>query len=57
MTPKALFRMFCRAALMGYTEIYLYMEDTYQLEQYPFFGYLRGAFSKEELKCLDAQSV
>lgn len=56
MTPKALFRMFCRAALMGYTEIYLYMEDTYQLEQYPFFGYLRGAFSKEELKCLDAQA-
>lgn len=53
MTPQALKRMFCRMALMGYNQVYLYTEDTYQLPQYPFFGYMRGRYSKEELQDLD----
>lgn len=57
MTPRALLKMLCRLALMGYTQLYLYTEDTYQIEEYPFFGYLRGAFSKEELRLLDAQAA
>ena len=40
-------------ALCGFNTCYLYMEDTYRLEKYPYFGYLRGAYSLEELKaCL-----
>lgn len=53
MTPEALKRMFCRMALMGYNQVYLYTEDTYQLPQYPFFGYMRGRYTKEELQDLD----
>lgn len=35
---------------MGYTTLYLYTEDTYEVDGYPYFGYLRGRYSKEELK-------
>lgn len=40
-------------ALMGYTGIQLYIEDTYEIEGYPYFGYLRGAYTKDELKEMD----
>jgi len=36
-------------ALMGYNSFMLYTEDTYEIEEYPYFGYMRGRFSKEEL--------
>lgn len=38
-----------KQSLMGVNEIWMYMEDIYELEDYPFFGYLRGKYSKEEL--------
>ena len=41
-------------AMMGYTELQLYTEDTYEVAEEPFFGYLRGRYTKEELKELDA---
>lgn len=41
-------------SLMGYTSLMLYTEDTYEIEGYPYFGYQRGRFSKEELMQLDA---
>ncbi len=37
------------AAAFGYTYINLYLEDLLQLEQYPQYGYLRGAYSDEEI--------
>lgn len=37
-------------ALMGYTSFQLYTEDTYEITEYPYFGYMRGRFSKNELK-------
>lgn len=40
-------------ALSGGNLILLYTEDTYELEGEPFFGYLRGAFSFEEIRELD----
>ena len=43
-------KMLRQLALMGYTSFMLYTEDTYEIEGYPFFGYQRGRFSKEELK-------
>lgn len=38
---------------MGYNQVQLYMEDTYEVDGEPQFGYLRGKYSKEELKELD----
>ena len=39
-----------RLARMGFNELMLYTEDTYELEGYPYFGYMRGRYSEEELK-------
>ena len=35
---------------MGYNMLMLYTEDTYEIEGEPFFGHMRGRYSKEELK-------
>ena len=37
-------------AEMGYNAVTLYTEDTYELEDEPYFGYARGRYSKAELK-------
>lgn len=41
-------------AVMGFNALMLYTEDTYEIEGYPYFGYMRGRFTKAELKELDA---
>ena len=38
---------------MGYNELQLYIEDIYEVEGEPYFGYLRGRYSKEEIKEVD----
>ena len=38
---------------MGYNQVQLCMEDTYEVDGEPYFGYLRGQYSPEELKELD----
>lgn len=38
---------------MGYTTLMLYTEDTYEVDGQPYFGYMRGRYSKEELKEID----
>ena len=43
-----------RIALMGLNMLMLYTEDTYQIEQYPWFGYMRGAYTQDELRAIDA---
>ena len=35
---------------MGYTGIWLYMEDVYEIPEEPYFGYKRGRYSQKELK-------
>lgn len=39
---------------MGYNTLLLYMEDTYEIENHPYFGYMRGRYTHEELKSVDA---
>ena len=39
-----------RLARMGFNEFLLYTEDTYELKAYPYFGYMRGRYTEEELK-------
>ena len=41
---------------MGYNTLMYYTEDTYEVENEPYFGYLRGRFTAEELRELDAYS-
>ena len=41
-------------ALMGYDSMMLYTEDTYEIPEYPHFGYMRGRYSTEEIKELVA---
>ncbi len=42
-----------RLALMGYNRAMFYTEDTYELEDEPHFGFLRGAYSAAEIRELD----
>ncbi len=38
---------------MGYNALFLYIEDTYCVENEPYFGYMRGRYSEEELREID----
>lgn len=40
-------------ATMGLNQLMLYTEDTYEISSRPYFGYLRGRYSFEELKECD----
>jgi len=51
---KALLR---RYALMGLNMCLLYAEDTYEVPGEPYFGYLRGRYTQEELRDLDAYAA
>ncbi len=42
---------------MGYDSIQLYTEDTFELNDEPYFGYLRGRYKKTELKEIDAYAT
>ena len=41
-------------ALMGYNQIQLYTEDTYEVDGEPYWGYMRGRYTSEEIKEIDA---
>lgn len=42
---------------MGYDTLMLYTEDTYEVNNRPLFGYMRGRYTKEELKDIDSYCV
>lgn len=52
-TVKTLKKFLRKLAFMGLNMAMLYTEDTYELEDYPCFGYMRGRYSKQELKAID----
>ena len=39
---------------MGYKTVFLYTEDTYEVEGEPYFGYMRGRYSTAEMREIDA---
>ena len=53
-TLPTLKKFFSYLARMGYTYVQLYTEDVYEVDGEPYFGYLRGRYSKQDLKELDA---
>lgn len=40
-------------AIFGYNQLMLYTEDTFQVANQPYFGYMRGAFTPQETKAID----
>ncbi len=40
-------------AIMGLNTLMLYTEDTYEIPEYPYFGYMRGRYTCEELQEMD----
>ena len=40
-------------SLAGYDTLELYMEDVYEVKNEPYFGYMRGRYSIDELKSID----
>lgn len=53
-TVKTIFR---KMALMGLGSCLFYTEDTYEIKDRPYFGYMRGRYTHEELKELDAYAA
>src|SRR5699024_970807 len=51
--PETLQDMCRKLAMMGFDSAMLYMEDTYEIKNEPYFGYMRGRYSRKELKALD----
>lgn len=46
-------KMIVTSALLGYNYFELYVEDCFEVDDEPCFGYMRGRFTKAELKDLD----
>jgi hypothetical protein len=57
MTVAHLKKWLRRLALLGFNMVMLYTEDTYQLDDEPYFGYLRGGYSPDELREIDRCSA
>ena len=54
---KSVKHMLRKMALMGLNAYMLYTEDTYEIEGRPYFGHMRGRYTKAELKELDAYAA
>ena len=54
MTVEAAKRYMDHLAAMGMNLFVLYTEDTFTVPEYRYMGYLRGRYSKEELREMDA---
>ena len=50
---KSLKKLLTIMALMGLNLCMMYTEDTYEIEDEPYFGYMRGKYTFEELKECD----
>ena len=54
MKPEAAKQYIRYMALMGLDTVMLYTRDTYEVPEYPYFGYMRGRYSQKELQELDS---
>lgn len=57
MQVEALKKFIVRLALFGYTSLYLYTEDTYEVSSEPYFGHMRGKYTKEEINAVQEQCL
>ena len=54
MKVEAVKRLIDVLSKMGYNLLELCTDDTYKIESEPYFGYLRGGYSKAEIQEMDA---
>ncbi len=40
-------------AVMGYNNLFLYIEDVYEVADYPYFSYQRGTYTQDDLREID----
>jgi hypothetical protein len=52
-TVKKIKELLATCSVLGLNQLMLYMEDTYEIPEYPYFGYFRGRYSSAELKEID----
>lgn len=53
MTVDGVKRFIDNMASVGLNYLMLYTEDTYEVKEYPLFGYMRGRYTEKELKEID----
>lgn len=53
MKAEAVKRYIDHLAALGLNLLFIYMEDMYTVPEYPYMGYLRGRYSREEMKEMD----
>ncbi|MBO7761891.1 MAG: beta-N-acetylhexosaminidase, partial [Clostridia bacterium] len=46
-----------KLSLLGQNTLMLYTEDTYEIRERPYFGYMRGRYTEAELRELDAYAA
>ena len=51
---SAVKKLMVELAMLGFTGLMLYTEDTYEIPSQPYFGHMRGRYSVQELKEMDA---
>lgn len=54
MTPEKVKEFAKMISDMGYNMLQLYTEDTYEMKGEPFFGHMRGRYTQQEIKDIDA---
>ena len=57
MKVEAVKRYIDHLAALGMNLLMLYTEDTYEVPEYPYLGYLRGRYSQKDLRELDAYAA
>ena len=51
--PASVKEFILNMAALGMNEAYLYLEDIYEVKEYPYFGHMRGRYSKAEINDID----
>lgn len=51
--PEYIKKVLLRFAAMGITSVMMYLEDCYEIEDEPYFGYMRPRYTYDEIKMLD----
>lgn len=49
-TVSSIKSMIRKVACLGYSQMYLYMEDVYEVPEQPYFGALRGRYKQSDLR-------
>lgn len=51
--PETVIKLMGKMASAGMNTVMLYTEDTYEIKDYPYFGYMRGRYTADEIQEMD----